>query len=304
MRTIDLDSLEIFRAVAREGGVVRAAGTLNRVPSNVTTRIKQMEERLGVALVRRQGRNVVLTEAGRTLLVYAERLLKLAAEAEGATKDAPNFGLLHIGAMESTTASRLPQVMSGFHRRHPDIGLTLETGTTGALIRKVRDYRLDAAFVGEPFAHDRLNVRPVFDEMLVLVTAKAHEPVRQPQDLRSRTILSFATGCSYRRRLEEWLSSRGIVAERVLELASYQAIIACAAAGAGCGIVPMSVVETLRAAREITCHALPDAIARNTTHLVWLGDPSPQLRHLIDIVGDGLGRGAAPSRPGRRAARR
>jgi DNA-binding transcriptional LysR family regulator len=287
MRTFDFDSLEMIAAVAREGGVLRAAEKLNRVPSNVTTRIKQMEDRLGVALIRRRGRNVVLTEAGQTLVVYAERLLRLAAEAEGATKDAPGFGQLQIGAMESTTASRLPTLLSRFHRRHPDIRLTVETGTTGALIRKVRDYRLDAAFVGEPFTADGLNARAVFQETLVLVTSRSHKPVRHAGDLRSPSILAFAKGCSYRNRLEGWLSDQGIAVERTLELASYQAIIACAAAGAGCGIMPISVVETLRAAREIKCHELPDEVARNATHLVWMGEPTPQLRHLTALVDGG-----------------
>ena len=57
MRTIDLDSLEIFRTVVSEGGVIRAAGKLNRVQSNVTTRIRQLEERLGHRLFLRQGRS-------------------------------------------------------------------------------------------------------------------------------------------------------------------------------------------------------------------------------------------------------
>ncbi|MEZ5849596.1 MAG: LysR substrate-binding domain-containing protein [Hyphomicrobiaceae bacterium] len=281
---IDLDSLDIFRAVAREGGVLRAAETLNRVPSNVTTRIKQMEDRLGVELLRRQGRNVVLTQAGQTLLVYAERLLKLAGEAEAATRGAPSFGQLRLGSMESTAASRLPKVLADFHRRHPGVGLTIETGTTGALIRKVRDYQLDAAFVGEPFASDGVNAQAVFEETLVLVTARSQRALAGAGDLSSRTILTFTKGCSYRKRLEGWLSSQDITVERVLELASYQAIIACAAAGAGCGIMPMSVVRSLRAARDIRCHALPDEVARNATHLVWMGAPSWQLEQFMSLV--------------------
>lgn len=284
MRTFDFDTLDIFCAVAREGGVLRAAEKLDRVPSNVTTRIKQMEDRLGVELLRRQGRNVVLTEPGQTLLRYAERLLKLAAEAEDATKEAPSFGQLQIGAMESTAASRLPKVLSSFHRRYPNVRLTIETGTSGTLIRRVRDYLLDAAFVGEPFASDGLNARAIFREKLVLVTSRSQKPVRRPGDLHSTTILAFARGCSYRNRLEQWLSDQGVVVERVLELASYQAIVACAAAGAGCGIMPASVVQSLRAAPDIRCHQLPNPVARNETHLVWMGEPSPQLRHFMSLV--------------------
>ena len=72
MRITNLDGLHSFRTVALEGGVLRAAALLNRVSSNVTTRIKQFEDRLESKLFRRQDRNVVLTDAGRTLLAHAE----------------------------------------------------------------------------------------------------------------------------------------------------------------------------------------------------------------------------------------
>ncbi len=277
MRMIDLDTLEIFRAVARDGGIVRAAGKLNRVPSNVTTRIKQLEERLAVQLFQKRGRTIVLTEAGQTLLTYADRLLTLATEAECATQQSIFSGQLHIGSMESSAASRLPKILAKFHRQHPDVRLTIETGTTGALLTLLRDYRLQAAFVGEPFEGDGLTTQPVFTETLVLVTAKSHGRVTRPSDLVPRTLLAFSQGCSYRKRLEQWLAGGGNSVESVLELASYQAILACAAAGAGFGIMPQSVIRTIRSSGEIRCHDLPAAIAKNTTHLAWTGDGSPQL---------------------------
>jgi DNA-binding transcriptional LysR family regulator len=80
MRTIDLESLKIFRTVVDEGGVVRAANKLNRVQSNVTTRIRQLEELLGTRLFRREGRSIRLSSEGHTLLTYADRLLRLADE--------------------------------------------------------------------------------------------------------------------------------------------------------------------------------------------------------------------------------
>ena len=68
MGTIDLVALEIFRTVAEQGGIGRAAMKLNRVQSNVTTRVKQLEQSLGVALFLRQGRGIVLSPEGRVLL--------------------------------------------------------------------------------------------------------------------------------------------------------------------------------------------------------------------------------------------
>jgi len=283
MRSIDLYSLEIFRAVVREGGIVRAASHLNRVQSNVTTRIKQMEQKLGVALFRRHGRSLVLTEAGDTLLVYAERLLQLADEAETATQSAPMHGTLKIGAMESTAASRLPVLLSEFHQQNTKIKLQIQTGTTAELVRKVTDFRLEAAFVGEPVPENGLQSKQVFTEELVLVTAKGHKVVKNPSDLENKTMLAFGEGCSYRKRLESWFSSHGVIPEQTIDLTSYQAIIASASAGAGCSMVPVSVLDTLLVAREIERHALPKAFSVNHTHLVWNNQPAAKLKALLDI---------------------
>src|SRR4030095_10097127 len=101
MRILSLDDLDIFRCVAREGGIMRAASRLHRVPSNVTTRIKQFEERLGVRLFRRQGRGLRLTDAGHTVLGHAERLLQMADAAEHEIRSGVMRGTLRLGSLES-----------------------------------------------------------------------------------------------------------------------------------------------------------------------------------------------------------
>jgi len=147
---MDLAALAIFRAVVRENGVTRAAEKLNRVQSNVTTRIKQLEAELGTELFMREGRRLVLTSAGRTLLPYAEQLLALADEARHAMKAGQPAGRLRLGTMESTAASRLPGVLARYHQAWPDVTLELETGTTGSLIERVREFEVDAALIASP----------------------------------------------------------------------------------------------------------------------------------------------------------
>jgi DNA-binding transcriptional LysR family regulator len=287
MRNLDIDSLEIFSTVAREGGVTRAAARLNRVQSNVTTRIKQLEERLGVALFRRQGRSLVLSTEGKALLVHAERLLRLADEAESELKAGPARGPFRLGSLESTAGSRLPAILSRYHRLHPGVVIELSTGTTGGLLRRVLDYRIEAAFISEPFTAPSLNALPVFDEELVLITAKDHPPVTRAADLRRSTILAFSQGCSYRKRLEDWFGAANMLPERVLEFASYPAIIACVAAGTGCAIAPRSALQSLGAAGDVAEHPLPERVRRNRTHLVWHGAASPALERLIGLLEEG-----------------
>lgn len=287
MRTIDLDSLDIFRTVVSEGGVIRAAHKLNRVQSNVTTRIRQLEERLGQKLFHRHGRSLVLSPEGKLLLSYAERLFRLADEAEHQLRGGPPVGVLRIGSLESTAGSRLPAVLSRFHKQYPGVVVELVTGTTAALVAKVANYELEAAFVSQPFTAPGLNAQPVFEEELTVITSKHYPPITRATDLSGQTLIAFASGCSYRKCMEDWLGASKVMPARTLEFGSYQAIIACVAAGTGFAMVPKSLLASLKAGSDVRQHELPAKTRKNITHLVWSGAPSQALNRLTEVVGNG-----------------
>lgn len=281
---MDLEDLHIFRCVVREGGVTRAASQLHRVPSNVTTRIKQFEDRLGVTLFKRQGRGLVLTDAGRTLLGHAERLLQMADLAEQELCSGTVRGVLRLGSLESAAGARLPPVLSAFHAKHPEVSVELQTGTTATLLRRLEHFEVEAAFVSEPFEKGSLSSRSAFEEELVLITAKGSPALQRPADLAGRTLVVFPHGCSYRRRLHEWLAEGGISAGRVLDLGSYHAIVACVAGGTGVAIVPAEMLDHAVLGSAVQRHPLPLRLRVNYTHLVWSGEASPALQGLIDLL--------------------
>src|SRR4051812_43939057 len=194
MRTIDLESLKIFRTVVDEGGVVRAANKLNRVQSNVTTRIRQLEEHLGTRLFRREGRSIRLSAEGQTLLSYADRLLRLADETVSEMRNGKPKGVFRLGSLESTAGSRLAPVLSRYHSAYPGVAVELAPGPPGALVARVMNYEREAAFVSEPFTPPGLEARRVFDEQLVLVTSKTIGKVSGPADLGRSTLIAFAQG--------------------------------------------------------------------------------------------------------------
>ncbi len=268
MRNIDIDSLEIFKAVVDCGGITKAAMRLNRVQSNITTRVKNLEERLQVSLFHREGGKLVLTAEGQLLLTYAERLLRLSNEAEAALRSRAPSGTLRIGTLESTAAARLPPLLASYHQRYPDVRLELVTGDTTSMIERVRNYDVEAAFVSEPFQADDLDTCPAFTEELVLIGAKEVASIEAARQLAKRTVIAFATGCSYRRIFEDWLSSSNIMPERVLELGSYHAITACVAAGSGIGIMPRSVLRAVHTEAEVQAIPLPPRFGKTRTHLI------------------------------------
>src|SRR5438094_9768 len=152
MRTMDLTDLHIFRSVVQAGGITRAAEKLNRVQSNVTTRVRQLEAELGVELFIRNGKKLHLSPAGKLLLDYADRLLDLADEAREAVHDAKPRGLLRLGSMESTASIRLPPAINCYLSRYPEVTLELRIGTPRELAAAVREGELDGALVAEPVA--------------------------------------------------------------------------------------------------------------------------------------------------------
>lgn len=281
---MDLDDLHIFRCVVREGGVNRAAAVLHRVPSNVTTRIRQFEDRLGQSLFRRQGRGLVLTEAGCRVLAHAERLLHLADQAEQELRSGGVRGALRLGSLESAAGARLPPILAAFHARYPEVAIELRTGTTADLLERLRRYEVEAAFVSEPFEAAGLSSLPAFEETLVLITALGAPAPRAPAELADRTMVAFPQGCSYRRQLMGWLAEGGAAPARVLELGSYHAIVACVAAGAGIAIVPEEVLDSAVLGSAVQRHPLPPRWRRNRTHLVWPDEASAPLRALTAML--------------------
>lgn len=275
-------TLEIFKIVAQERSVTRAAKRLGRAQSNITTRIQQLEEELDVELFVRGNKKMLLSAAGERFLDYTLRILSLAEEAKQALHPTQPAGSLRMGAMEAAAASRLTSILPRFHQQCPAVALTLQTMPTRQLVEGVLSAAIDCALVsllpdasGEPECPEALEYLPVFAEELVLITPGGQEEFR---------LAAFAQGCSYRRRGEAFLSAVKNV--EVQEIGSYHAVIACIASGGYAGIVPQSVLALMTLPEGCETQPVGTAI----TQLVWRkGYASPALdamRQLLLLAAD------------------
>lgn len=270
---MDFQDLSTFAAVARCGGITRAASELGTVQSNVTTRIKALEAEVGSPLFDRHSRGMTLTGAGRRLLPYVERLAMVSREAMAAARDdgVPR-GPLAIGSMETTAAVRLPPVLARFHRDFPAVQLTLRTAPTAALVESVLDGTLDGAFICGPIDHPELAVASAFREELVLVTAPrwtSLAALRKGTSEAGPTALVFRIGCSYRQRLEQLFAQFGWPCATRLEFGTLDGILGCVAADVGVTLLPRAVVERTALNRSIRAHALNNSQKRVETLFVW-----------------------------------
>lgn len=269
---MDLVQLRMFCAVAETGSVARAAELLHRVPSNLTTRLKQLEEELGTDLLIREKQRVRLSPMGHNFLSYARRILALSEEALNMTRQGEPAGNFALGTMESTAATRLPGLLSAFHQRYPAVSLSLITGTSGEIIDHVREGTVAAALADSPEGYDELDSCVAFDEELVLITSSEHQAVTCPQDVQGKTFFAFRNSCSYRMKLEDWFRDGGAQPGNIMEIHSYHAMIACVAGGAGLAITPASVLAQISDRTRIRTHALPPQYGKVSTCLIWRRD--------------------------------
>ncbi len=277
---MDLAELRIFKAVVEEGGITRAAERLHRVQSNVTTRIKQLEDDLGVQLFLREGKRLHLSPAGRTLLPYAERLLDLAEDARASVLDAAPRGVFRLGAMESTAAVRLPGPLADYHGRYPEVTIELRTGNPGQLAALILAGDLDAALVAEPIADGPFDKAAAFTEELVIVAPKDHGKI-DGRHAPPKTALAFEPGCPHRKRLEDWYAAHDALPERIIEMSSYHTMLSCAVAGMGVSLLPKSVLATFPDADKLNLHPLPKDRRTAETVLIWRkGADSPRVAAL------------------------
>src|ERR1700679_669923 len=225
---MDAADLRIFQSVASTGSMSKAALELNTVQSNVTARIKSLEDEIGFALFERTNRGVTLTAAGHRLLPFAARAARLLDDAKRAVADEGTpSGTLTIGSLDTTAALHLSAVLAAYVGAYPAVDLSLRTGTTAELIAQVLDRQLDGAYVCGPVNHPDLLVEPFVREELVILSSAAvtsFEALIRKPDVK---IIVLKSGCSYRQQFEAMLARRGIVGVRLLEFGTIEAIIAC-----------------------------------------------------------------------------
>jgi DNA-binding transcriptional LysR family regulator len=282
---VDTADLKVFEAVARTGGMNRAAAELHTVQSNVTARIRALETELGSPLFERHSRGVALTQAGQRLLPYARRVAWLLTDATRAVRDdgAPR-GPLTIGSLETTAALRLSPLIAGYAAACPEVDLALRPGTTAELIEAVLERRLEGAFVCGPVAHPSLVEQVMFEEELAILSAPGLASIEAATQGGIARIVVLRAGCSYRQRLEMLLARRGIAVPRLMEFGTLEAIFGCVSAGLGITLLPRALIGPVWRAGRVSLHRLPPADARVTTVFIHRREAylSSALRAFLD----------------------
>jgi DNA-binding transcriptional LysR family regulator len=293
---MELRQLKTFHTLASTLNFSRAAEVQNYVPSTVTMQMKALEEELGVKLVDRLGKKVILTDAGRSFLRYVDNILSELEEAQHAVKQSGEVtGTVVISADETLCTYRLPVVLRRFRLRYPGIRLMFRPLANPNLKQCLREGDADIIFMldedkGETgFCGEKMLDEPFYllaspDHPLAAHTALAIE------DFHGETFLLTEKGCSYRTFFERSLSQKGMGGITELEFNSAEAIKQCAKIGMGIAILPeMAVIAEVNRGELVP---LPwDLTALSfATQMFWHEEKwiSPAIEAFLNLTRDTL----------------
>jgi len=178
---MDLLQLDHFLAVVEEGSFSRAAEKVFRTQPAISQSIKKLEEEIGAPLFARDVHDVALTEAGRLLVEYARRMLRLRDQTLQALGELRSLqaGSVSIAASESAALYLLPGPLRSFLERFPDIKLSIFRRPIEEIPRRVIDREVDVGFVLEQPAFHELQAVPIHTDSMILIASPQHPLARR-----------------------------------------------------------------------------------------------------------------------------
>jgi len=235
--------LEVFHAVARRRSFSRAAEDLYTSQPNVSRHIAKLEAELGVRLFHRLGMRVALTDAGRMVFDYAERVFELTEELQRALNELKGLerGYLRLGASSTPGLYLLPPVVASFQQEHQGLEITLQLTNTQGVLEQALSNQVDLGFVEASVTVPGVQLQPYTTDELVPIAALAHPlvvaPTVTPEDLDGETLVLREEGSGTRQVVEEALVRWGVRPNRVLVINGCEGVKRAVAAGLGLSFV-------------------------------------------------------------------
>lgn len=255
--------IRVFQAVATHLSFSRAAEELCISQPGVTFHIKGLEREYGAGLFERVGKRLYLTDAGRTLQGYVQRMTLLEEEARVALEELKGLqsGVLVVGASATIGIYLLPEVVGEFRKRHPGIKVSLRVGNKRHTIERLLNNEVDFGLVAGPIDAPTLVSEPYLDDELIVIVSPQHRfagnELVYPGELRRETFLVREAGSGTQELMEERLSQLGISPADSMQLGSTEAIKQAVAANLGISIASRYSVEAELATGRLRAANVP-----------------------------------------------
>jgi DNA-binding transcriptional LysR family regulator len=267
MRSLNLDQLRTLATVAKLGSFSAAARELSLTQPAVSLQIRDLEQRVGLRLIDRVGKNARPTAAGQDLIAHAERMMAEADRALAAMRGYKegHAGRVHLGTGPTALAYILPPVLQRLRADHPDVELVITTGTTQEITDGMLGNVLDLGLTALPVDEQLFNVVAIREDEMVAIFAATDRDIPDkvtPADLADRPLVLEYYRVNQNRLARGWLKAGGIEAKPAIQFNGVDAIKDAVAAGLGVGIVPRPALSGGRAIEQLTSRPLDPPLIR------------------------------------------
>ena len=248
-RVLNLYRLYVFYAVARSLSFSEAAEKLHTSQPNVSKHVRLLENELGTALFDRLGIRVALTDAGRIVYDYTERIFSVSGEMHRALDELQGLerGYLRLGASSTPGLYILPLLVASFWKYHPGLEITLELGNSQEIVEKTLNNKLDLGFVEGYETAPGIQSQPLVPDKLVVIAAHVSPLAGKSRvsatDLEAETFIWREKGSGTREAMAHLLTTLGITPRGFLELYSCEGVKRGVAAGLGISLVSRRSIE-------------------------------------------------------------
>ncbi|KKM12023.1 hypothetical protein SY88_05775 [Clostridiales bacterium PH28_bin88] len=246
---LDFLKLRAFYKAAYHGSFSRAAEVLYVSQPALSRQVAALEQEMGLELLVRHGKGVVLTEAGRRLYEYAERIFGLLSEAAQVMGEFKSLGTgeLSLGASSTIGNYILPGIIAEYLKRHPGIDVHLSVGNSEEIEKRITSRQVDLGFVAGPLSATGMYAEQFLEDELVLVAKPSH-PLAQQKGiplpaLAGETFLFREPGSASRGTTERHLASHGFSPAKTFVLGDTEAIKRAVAGGMGVAFLSHTTVN-------------------------------------------------------------
>jgi LysR family transcriptional regulator, low CO2-responsive transcriptional regulator len=267
-----LTQLRSFYAVARMGGFTKAAEHLHVSQPTITTQVRFLEESYKVELFHRSGRRVQLTLLGEQLMLLAQQVFSLEAEAVSLLRDAGELRTGHL-RVAAVGPYHVTQMLADFSLQYPEIKVSVSTGNSQDVLDRLLDYRADVGVLAQLVKDERFMSVPFNRHPVGIFTSTSHRFARRRSirlaELQGERMILREQGSTTRKALELALQNAGVAPEVVMEISSREVIRE--AVSQGIGIAAVSSVEFVPGPGLHLVH-ISDADIFTYAHVVCLAE--------------------------------
>jgi len=289
---MNLNQLKIFYCAVKAGNLSVAAGELCITQPAVTKSIQRLQEHYELKLIDHIGKRLLLTDAGETLYAIAEKIFEMESHAEESIRDFQQRKRGHIRILSSGSFGDyyLPQVIIPFCKAYPRVKVSMDILPTDLVVENTASLNCDIGFISYPVVHEKLTVRDILEDKLVIITSRSHPLARKtmlkPHDLQGQAVIMHEKG------IRAAPGDRGVHpapchhGDIPMELTSNRAIKRAVEHGIGIALISQKVAEEEIEERRLKSIQLADPSFKRKFYLIHHKEKyiSESLQRLMDMV--------------------